>query len=176
MKHMHTRLTVGLIDELKRKGLNQSQIADVFDVTKQAVSYHKTKYNGYRTPREIALAEFPWNVPEAMAQNSPYKRLRDHGEYMATGGKGMSQDKLKRLESWYRKLRDEDVVLEFNPVYPPVTGVANKGGFLYRRRRESDGNLLIRVNEHTELSESGRLIWAWPPTLPSEKGLIRSKR
>lgn len=159
-------LSIGLIEELKRKGYSQSDIARMFEVSAQAVTYHKQVYNGTRTPREIVGDHFPWKVPVPMDQTSPYKRMRDHGEYMATGGKGMSEDKLKRLRSFYKKLRDEGLVVEFDPDLPPQPGVSNKGGFAYRKRRKSDGDRLIRVNQHTTLTEEGRLIWVFPPTEP----------
>lgn len=160
------RISIALIEALKNQGMNQSQIAELFNISKQAVSYHKVTYNGTRTPREVVLDNFPWQVPMYMSQTSPYRRLRDHGEYMATGGKGMTEDKLKRLRAFYRKLRDEDVVIEFDPSIPPTPGVSNKGGFAFRPRRKTDGDLLIRVNEHTTLTREGRLIWCFPPKEP----------
>ena len=156
------RITLEMIEALKNQGLNKSEIAARFNITKQAVSYHKATYNGAKTPRELVLENFPWKVPEAMCQTSPYRRLRDHGEYMATQGKGMSDDKLKRLRAFYRKLRDEDVVVEFDPKIPPRVGVSNKGGFAFRPRTRSDGDLIIRVNKHTTLTTEGRLIWCLP--------------
>lgn len=160
------KISIALIEALKNQGMSQSEIAALFNVTKQAVSYHKVVYNGSKTPREIVLEHFPWKVSEPMLQCAPYKRLRDHGEYMATGGKGMSKDKLDRLRSWYRKLREDDVVLEFDPDIPPIKKVSNKGGFAYRPRRKSDNDLLIRVNKHTKLTSEGKLIWRFPPKEP----------
>lgn len=160
------RISIGIIEALKNQGMNQSEIAKLFGVTKQAVSYHKVVYNGNRTPRELVLENFPWQVPSEMAHTTQYHRIRDHGEYMATGGKGMSEDKLKRLRSFYRKLREIDAVVEFDPTIPPEPGVSNKGGFAYRARRKSDGDLLIRVNEYTTLTAEGRLIWRFPPEDP----------
>lgn len=155
-------LTIGIIEELKNKGYTQSEIAEMFDVSKQAVSWHKQTYNGTLTPREIVSQHFPWKVPHHMNQSSPYRRMRDHGEFMATGGKGMSEDKLQRLRTFHRKLVGGNLVLEFDPTIPPEPGVANKGGFAFRPRTEADGDLLIRINEHTTLTEEGRMIWRLP--------------
>lgn len=57
------KLSIGVIEALKRQGLSQSDIAHLFSVSRQAVSYHKVTYNGHKTPREIALEHFPWKVP-----------------------------------------------------------------------------------------------------------------
>lgn len=158
-----TPLVFSVIEELRRKGYNQSEIAEMHGVTRQAVSWHKQEYGGFLTPRQIVDQSWPWETSHEHSRCAPYQRLRDHGEYMATGGRGMSENKLKRLRSWWRKLRDENVVLEFNPEFPPEPGVAPGGGFRYSRRRKSDGDLLIRVNKHTNLTEEGEMIWCWPP-------------
>lgn len=160
------RLTIGIIEALKNQGLNQSEIAALFNVTKQAVSYHKKTYNGSRTPREEVMDCFPWQLDEEQGKTSAVRRLRDHGEYMATDGRGMGEDKLSRLRSWYQMLRDEDVVVEFDPNIPPLPGVALSGGFAYRQRKRVDSDLLIRVNDHTTLTVEGRLIWRFPPKEP----------
>ena len=160
------KLSLSEIEELKRQGHSQADIARMYGVTRQAVTWHKITYGGSLTPREIVHREFPWTVPAEQCQSSPYRRMRDHGEYVATGGVGMSQDKLKRLRSFYRKLREENLVLEFDPSLPPIEGVSNKGGFAFRKRRKSDGDLLIRVNKYTNLTEDGRAIWRFPVMEP----------
>jgi Fe2+ or Zn2+ uptake regulation protein len=60
---------------------------------------------------------------------------------------------------------DCDKVVEFDPALPPCED-ASVGGFAYRDRLESDGDLLIRVNEHTHLSDEGRKVWSMPKVLP----------
>lgn len=164
-----TPLTLGVIEELRRKGYNQSEIADMHGVTRQAVSWHKVVYGGELTPRQVVNQAWPWETNDGHSRATAYHRLRDHGEYMATGGKGMSQQKLKRLQSWWRMLKERDVVLEFDPELPPEPGVSLYGGFAYRKRTEKDGDLLIRVNAHTKLSSEAKLIWCWPPHLKQKE-------
>ena len=118
-----------MVQDLKNKGFNQSEIAEMYGVTRQYISWIKHAYGGRLTPRESVNQHFPFEVPMEMGQTSPFKRLRDHGEYVITGGVGMSEDKLQRLRSFYRKLRDEKLVLEFDPGLPPIPGVSNKGGW-----------------------------------------------
>lgn len=159
-------LALSTIEELRRKGYNQSEIAEMHGVTRQAVSWHKVEYGGSLTPRQRVNKAWPWKTSDAHGKSKAYQRLRDLGEYMATGGKGMNEDKLKRLKSWLTFLRENDYVLEFDPEIPPEPGVSPNGGFAYRKRRKSDGDLLIRVNRHTNLSEEGRMIWRFPPVDP----------
>lgn len=155
------------IRALKAKGYNQTQIAQEHGVSRQAVSDMWRKYGGEKSVRQIVDESWPWKTTKAHAASAAFQRLRDHGEYMATGGKGMSADKLDRLKKWWTKLRDENFVLEFDPELPPEPGLSPNGGFAYRKRNESDGELLIRVNEFTDLTEAGKGIWRLPtgPTL-----------
>ena len=102
------RLTLAIVEALKNKGFNQTEIAEMYGVTRQYVSWIKHTYGGRLTARELVLHHFPFKVPVQMGNTSPFKRLRDHGEYVATGGVGMSEDKLRRLRSFYRKLREDN--------------------------------------------------------------------
>ncbi|WP_078323617.1 helix-turn-helix domain-containing protein [Mycobacteroides salmoniphilum] len=160
------KLSLATIEDLKGKGWSQTKIAEEYGVTRQYISWIKHTYGGRLTPKEIVLQNFPWKVPTSMCQASPYRRMRDHGEFMATGGEGMSEVKLKRLRSFYQKLRDEDVVIEFDPDIPPTPGIASQGGFAYRKRKAKDGDLMIRVNEYANVTEEGRMIWRIPPIEP----------
>lgn len=160
------KLSLSIVEDLKNKGFTQSDIAEMFGVTRQYVSWIKYTYGGHLTPREVVLRHFPFEVSALQSQASPYRRLRDHGEYVATQGKGMSPDKLQRLRAFYRRLRDEDLVLEFDPSIPPIPGVSNKGGWAFRGRVSTDEDLLIRVNSFTRLTEEGRMIWRFPPREP----------
>lgn len=159
-------LSPSVIDRLKNRGLSQSEIARMYNVTRQYISWIKYYHGGRLTPREIVLQHFPFVVPAELTQTSPYRRLRDHGEYVATGGVGMSEDKLSRLRAFYTKLRDENLVVEYDREIPPLSGVSNKGGWAFRKREPSDEDLLIRVNEFTELTEDGNEIWRFPQIEP----------
>jgi transcriptional regulator with XRE-family HTH domain len=160
------RLTLAIVEALKNKGLSQSDIARQYGVTRQYVSWIKHTYGGRLTPRELALQHFPFQVPVEMGQTSPYRRLRDHSEYIATGGVGMTEDQLQRLRTFYRKLREGNQVLEFDPNIPPIPGVSSNGGWAYWERLPEDGDLLIRVNEFTNITDKGRDIWRFPAVDP----------
>ncbi|ASR86715.1 immunity repressor [Mycobacterium phage Snape] len=158
-------LIPSVIEDLRRRGFNQSQIAEMHGVTRQAVSWQKKTYGGRLTTRQVVQQAWPWETTKLHGKSKAYQRLRDHGEYMRQGSfKGMSADKVQRLKSWWRMLRDDDVVLEFDPSIEPYPGMAG-GGFRYVPRRLEDEDLLIRVNEHTNLTEEGEMIWCWPPKL-----------
>ncbi|QIS16474.1 XRE family transcriptional regulator [Nocardia arthritidis] len=156
-------LSFAEIEDLHNKGLTYTQIAKIKGVTKQAVSKVVRLHGGSQTPRQTVGQHFPWKeVPRHFRESSPYKRMRDHGEWMATGGKGMQGYKLDRLRWWHRYLRENNVVLEFDPEIPAIDGVSPGGGFAYRPRQEEDGDLLIRVNGYTQMSPESYTIWVLP--------------
>lgn len=101
------------------------------------------------------------------------RRLRDHGEYVVSGGSALSEYRLKRLRAFHRQLREADVVVEYNPDIPPQPGVSRAGGFALRARRPADGDLMIRVNEYTRLTREGRTIWRLPDHEPSLRSPAR---
>ena len=159
-------VVISVIEDLRRKGYNQSEIAEMYGVTRQAVSWHKIVYGGAMTTRQIVNKSWPWKTTNWHGKSKLFQRLRDHGEFMATGGKGMNADKRQRLRSFLNHLKDNNLVVEFDPEIPPEAGVSPHGGFALRPREESDGKLIIRVNEHTTLTKEGKLIWVFPPRDP----------
>lgn len=160
-------LALYVIEGMKRRGWSQSRIAEHFGVSRQAISYYVRKYGGMRTARQILLEDhYPFNVPAEFHNATQNRRLRDHGEYFATRGKDMDPEKLRRLRTWYQMLRDEDLIVEFDPNLPPEPGISSVGGFTYRRRTPEDGDLLIRINEHTNITEKGMKIWRFPKREP----------
>jgi len=158
-------LVFGEIEELRRKGFNQTEIADMYGVSRQAVSWHKTVYGGVKSTRQIVNTAWPWDTTAQHGKASPFQRLRDHGEFIATDGRGMSDFKLERHAVWLNMMRENDFVLEFDPSIPPTPRVAPTGGFAYRKRDlQIDGlDLLIRVNEFTNLTPEGRRLWSYAP-------------
>lgn len=158
-------LVFGEIEELRRKGFNQTEIADMHGVSRQAVSWHKTTYGGAKTTRQIVNKAWPWQTTAQHGKASPFQRLRDHGEFIASGGREMSDFKRGRHAAWLKMMRENDFVLEFDPNIPPTAGVSPAGGFAYRKRDpQTDGfDLLIRVNEFTNLTPEGRRLWSYAP-------------
>ncbi|RKT84325.1 hypothetical protein SAMN05421805_103252 [Saccharopolyspora antimicrobica] len=167
-------ITAAEIEAYKRKinpktgkKYTQNEIAAIAGVSRQRISQIKLASGNYsKTPRERVLEHYPWKTGAKFQPASPNRRLRDHAEYMATGGAGMSDDKLARLLGFYRFLEEGDLVIEFDPGIPPAEGVSSTGGFAYRSRKPSDGNLMIRVNEHTELTPEGVDLWVIPDKKP----------
>lgn len=155
-------LELSEVRQLVIKGWSQQQIADYKGVSKAAVSRFFHDHPELLSPRQTVGMHFPWKVPSALQACAPYKRMRDHAEWVATNGEGMTFTRKRLLRSWHRKLREGNLVLEFDPNIPPDPGVSKPGGFAYRSRVPSDNELLIRVNEYTDLSAEGRELFRLP--------------
>lgn len=167
-------LTPAIIEALKRrinpstgKRYTQSDIAEMYGITRQRVSQIKLEVTNFsRTDRERARDIYPFLVPKEPFQHAaPDKWLRNHAEYMVSGGKGMSEEKLRRLRWFYNKLRRDNVVVIFGLDVPPSE--ENKhGGYAYVPRTEGDGDFLVRFNEDCPLNEEEKLLWRFPPVEP----------
>jgi hypothetical protein len=149
------------------KPFTKADIARMFDVTRQYVGWVINQYGGVeQTPREKARGMFPWIVPTYFNRSTPAMRLRDHLEYMVSGGKGMDDRKLTLLRGFYKKLAEEGLVVEYDPSIPPSEGIFT-GRWAYRTREERDGDLLIRLNEYSrDLTAEERIVWRFPPVIP----------
>lgn len=165
-KTNETALTPATIEYLKNKGYNQNQIAEMYGLSKARVSQIKHQVTSFsRTPRERAMDAYPFRVPKPQQECAPDKRLRDHAEYMLTGGKGMAEYKLQRLNWFYKKLEEEGLIVTFDPSNPPTEGII-RGGYKYEQRTAEDGDYLIRFNEEPDLPEEQRILWRFPPARP----------
>lgn len=162
----HFRITPEFLRAAHNAGYSQADIARATGYTEQWVSAVKIRGGlEWGTPRELARKSWPWKVPSELQQTYLHKVMRNHAEFMASGGNGMKEYKLRQLRRFYTYLRRENVVVEFHPDIPPNES-ASTGGWDYAPRQESDGNLLIRVNECTELTPIGQVIYRFPPKMP----------
>lgn len=166
-KGLGDEISLGLIEAMKNKGLNQTEIANELGCTRANISYHVRYHGGRLTPKQQLLEDhFPIQVNRARSQTAPFRALRYHAEWLATNGIGMNAEKIQRLRSFYKKLRDGNLVLEYDPDIPPIEGVSKTGGFAYRKRLPKDKDMLIRKNEYTDITEYGEILWRFPPVEP----------
>lgn len=164
-------ITPAEIDDLRRKGFNQSRIAEMMGVTRSYISWVKNTYGAasstYEKPREIARRNMPdWPLAGRQHQTQVYAQLGNHLEYVDTAGKGMSENKLYRLRLFYDRLERNNEIIEFNPEFGPTKSVG-AGGFRYLQRTpDDDPRIIIRENEYTQLTDEGRIVWRLPKAKP----------
>lgn len=143
----------------------QSEIALILGVSRARISQLWAEAGLPKTPRQTVRAQFPWKIEARFKSSELHKLLANHAEFYATNGEGMSRYKLKRLLSFYGRLKTRNVVVEYHPDVEsnPDSGM---GGFRLVPRMPEDGDLIVRINEVTELTEEARRIFRMPRQLP----------
>src|SRR5690606_36885422 len=147
------------------KGMSLTEIAQSVGQTRQNISRILREYNMPRDPRRALLEDnYPWIVAGEHNQAYLYRLTRDRAEDVVTGGKGMPEKKLKRVRGFYKKLREKNFVVEYDPNIPP--GEFKTGGWAYRERVPADGELIIRVYDYTDINDENEYIWEFPDQEP----------
>lgn len=117
------------------------------------------------TPLDIVRLHFPWDVPAELQASPIYALMRLHGDFMATGGRGMDAAVVEQVRAFHSRMQDENVVIEFDPNIPAAEGIDGAAGFAFRTRTVDDEGLLVRANGFTVLTDEGELIWSFPPDM-----------
>ncbi|AIG78435.1 Hypothetical protein AJAP_27980 [Amycolatopsis japonica] len=158
------RITHSQVKELVEvHGLSLTAAAEALGVSKSLASYHlHNSGGGYVNPWKEARKSMPWKEIQPEHRDSGQaRRAAWHAEYIATGGKHMSEKKLRYLRQWYQRLANDGLVVVYDPTIPPHKG-AKTGGWDYVPREEKDGDLLFRENEYTEVTDETRVDWRLP--------------
>lgn len=141
-------LTSATVQNLLRQGLSGQEIADMYGLTRARVSQIKRQTDGWtKTAFDEAEEYWPLRVPDRFHSCRPYKNLRSHGVY-TVDPTSVNKESLKLLRGFYAHLADFNLIVVYDPDIPPQRRIAT-GGFAYRTREESDGELMIRPNDHT---------------------------
>jgi hypothetical protein len=131
-------------EELRRlvsiEKLNYKQIAERFGVGEQAVYRAMDRMNA-TTPRPDYSDLIPWRISTMHQKAMPLRHLRA----MARKERGLSVDEgdERRLSAWLDMLRENDLVVCYDPEYPS-NEASPKGGFYYEKRKPSDEDYLVR--------------------------------
>jgi hypothetical protein len=158
------KITHSMVKELVEiHGMGLVEAAEALGVSKQLAHYHLYETGpGHVNPLKEALESMPWKeIQPEHRLAAPAIRATWHAQYIATGGHGMSDKKLRYLRQWYQRLdRDKEVVV-YDPAIPPYKGMKT-GGWKYVPREERDGDLLFRENEYTTVTDETRVDWRLP--------------
>ncbi|GAB3912622.1 helix-turn-helix domain-containing protein [Kibdelosporangium lantanae] len=164
-----TNLTSEIVGELLAKGFTQTQIAIEHNVSKQTVSVlAKAVPNRARSPREAIRDNFPWpDMAPGFKKAAIYEHVSEYLKWMELGTEKLTERQRKRLRAWLDTLQELNQVVVFDPTILPTVH-SRYGGWQYAPRTESDGDLLIRVNEHVVFKnpEEAEEIWRMPEDRP----------
>ena len=147
-----------------------AEVARLLDVSRNTIAYHAKKA-GYVSPQEQVRELLPWQdlTPEDN-RAWPYRMVYSHLEYMVTGGRTMSNDKLEKLAQFYEgTIIEFDTVVEFDPNIWPAPG-RKYGRWQYTPRRPEDENLIVRINKYTRIPDANRDMFRLPKRWPVVEG------
>lgn len=148
------------IQALLNKGLTRTEVAKVIGITTAGVSWH-LRQAGVETTAERLRAALPWDVHMPVVKAAQFRAVKAHLEFWETQGDGMSRDKLVRLRAFYTQLTDFSMVVRYDPEIPPRPGQVY-GGFEYVPREDADGDLILRIDDHTQVPDEDREKWVLP--------------
>lgn len=127
--------------KLRRQGWSYEDIAQEYGVTKGAV-YLRLRAAKATTDRPDYSHLLPWTVRTEHAHARPAGMLRMMGRREA--GLPIPPAKERMLDRWLAEVKAADVVVDYDPDYPPNPANPKNGGFHYRRRKPEDGDSLVR--------------------------------
>lgn len=159
---MTTGLSREEIIRLLDRGFTRVEVAEIYNTTPQNVNYYlNQKGPKYLDPRQRAMKHVPWKIKKEHKESAPFHRIRNHIKFITLGSQRMSGEERDRLRNWYRSLKDLNLVLEYHPDVSPTLSITT-GGWRYVQREDRDGDLLIRVNDHTHMSDEAYEYFRFP--------------
>ncbi|MCZ9293310.1 helix-turn-helix domain-containing protein [Corynebacterium meitnerae] len=156
-------LSPELVIYLMDNGYRQVDIAREYGVSRQYV-YQLAKRAGYTSPITTVQENLPWDVDPEFARNSTFIAFRLVGHEAVAPG-NLTKESHERAHGLLRRLRQHNVVVDYNPTYPPVIGLTSLPGFAYLPRTEEDEDFIMKIRPGVKVTPLGNKIWR----LPSEK-------
>lgn len=158
---MTTPLSPDLVMYLLDNGYRQVDIAREYKVSRQYI--HKlAKEGGYISPIATVQDNMPWDVDPELSRNSTFVALRLVGHERVAPGKLIDESRA-RANGLLKRLRQFNVVVDYDPDYPPIIGLTNTPGFAYVPREESDEDFIIKIKPGVRITPLGDKIWRMPP-------------
>lgn len=157
---MTSPLSPALVNFLMDQGHRQVDIAREYGVSRQYI-HHLAKQGGYNPPTTIVQENLPWDVDPAFVRNSTFIAFRLIGHNMVAPGK-LTEESRERANGLLNRLRKFDVVVDYDPSYPPVIGLTSLPGFAYLPRTAEDENFVMKIKPGTRVTPLGDKIWRMP--------------
>lgn len=135
---------IDVLSRLKDQGWTYAEIGAEYGVTPGAV-YATFSRAGMTRKRADHTQYIPWVVATKHRLAWPLFMLR----LLARKEKGetLKEDRARWLEGWLAGMAANNLVVCYSPKMAPNPASPNVGGFYYSRRRPSDQDSIIRVND-----------------------------
>lgn len=146
---MGSGLTSEKVLALIRDGMRQVDIARTYGVSRQYVS-KLAKRGGYDSIIAQVSENMPWVVSPRFFDQTIYKYLRLHANFMLQGAHKMPPSSRQKLLSFHRKLHSNNWVVDYSETT----------GFLYSPKAPGTWDLIVAQRPGLRMSTTGTKIWA----------------
>lgn len=131
-----------VLKKLRAQGWTYEDIANEYGVTKGAV-YLRLRQAKATHDRPDYSHLIPWTIRVEHAHARPAQMLRMLGR--RENNLPIPPAKERMLDRWLAEVKEADVVVDYDPDFPPNPANPKNGGWHYRRRKPEDGDGLIRM-------------------------------
>ncbi|OIR43185.1 hypothetical protein [Corynebacterium sp. NML120713] len=153
-------LDSGLVIALMEEGMSQAEIGRMYGVSRQYVN-KLARQGGYVSRVNLLKEAMPWEVDKEFSRNASLIGFRLAG-HVALDPDNIAEEGRERAESFLNRLRTFNVVLDYNPEYPPIMGLTSTPGFAYLPRTEEDEDFMMKIRPGVKVTPLGNRIWRLP--------------
>ena len=153
-------LTPSLVIYLMKSGQRQTDIAQSYSVSRQYVN-KLAKQGGHISPITTVKENMPWEVDPELRRNSTIASFRLVG-HAAVAPDNLSEESRERANSLIRRLKEFNVVVDYDPAYPPIIGLTSLPGAKYLPRPEDDEDFIMKIRPGVRITPLGSRIWRLP--------------
>lgn len=158
---MTTPLSPDLVMYLLDNGYRQVDIAREYGVSRQYI-HMLAKDAGYTSPIGTVRDNMPWDVDPEFSKNATLVAFRLVGHERVAPGR-MIDESRERANGLLKRLRQFNVVVDYDPRYPPIIGLTNTPGFAYVQRTDEDEDFIMKIKPGVRITPLGNKIWRMPP-------------
>lgn len=128
--------------ELKKR-YTYAQIGEMYGVDAQSV-YQRIRADNPNVPKERPRYDdlIPWRIAKPHWYAMPVTMLRLYGRRRA--GVELTDKDNRRLDAWLDRMKEADLVVDYDRDQEPNPASPVSGGWRYVRRQPEDGDGLIR--------------------------------
>lgn len=159
------RVSANEIEELLAIGLNQSDVARRYGVSRQNI-HNILKRSGYvkaeTQQTNLIRRNFPWKIEDTeIYDNTVYVQLWLAARFN-DNPKSISQSSVTRVKALIRKLVRFNQVVDYDPDYPEIKGLLNTKGLAFLPRTATDEDFMIKIRPGVKITRAGKRLWRMP--------------
>lgn len=123
---------------------------DISTFMQQFLASRRAEQPNRPKPLDIVRSAFPFDVQPEHQADALHYAVREHGDYVATGGRDWHEDRRRALRGFYSMLHQENLIITYSEL----------DGWGHQQRLLDDEDMIMRIENPTDEQE---IIWQFPP-------------